>query len=124
MIRIFLFGEEGEVKEIKIENALDPYEVLKDLIFGNDPWQVDYTQASEDEKQRWVVAELFTRSFSCLLKRKPIIYEGNRYLLEDPEDLEELEEVAEKLENDLKGTVVAFKETPQALFIQKVALIS
>ncbi len=73
---------------------VDPLKLLRSLIGLGSRWEIEYTQADDNEAFEWGRIDYTARMFRALIERRPVYFMGVAYLA-TPENLEHVLEVLE-----------------------------
>ncbi len=76
----------------------DPDEVFANLVSHGWNWEIDYSQATDEEAFNWRSSEVAVRILRALFQGRPVTYMGKVYSAKSPE---EAREVAFAIEDEM-----------------------
>lgn len=77
---------EGELN-LPARKETDPADLFASFMRHNWRWEADYSEATEEEKSEWQLADFSARIFRALKNGQPIIFLDKKYQLQEDEDL-------------------------------------
>lgn len=86
---------------IGVELEDPPIAILNSLALREWDWEVDYSEATEEEISLWFRKELAIRIFFTLTRGLPVYFQGRQYQSES-EGEGDLSETLESLQEDIK----------------------
>lgn len=92
-VRIF----EG-ITNLETGKEVRPFSLLKIFLIEEWQWEINYSQATDQEKLEWLVEDLSARAIRALKAGLPVFFQDKAYRVES---LENYAQVANRLEQDI-----------------------